>query len=587
MNINEQLAAQQKLQAALQQHQRGEVQQAEQVYRELLKGFPDMLETYQYLAVALMDQQMPDEAMKALDAGLEKWPESPHLLTAYVSVLSSLSRIDEALEYAQKTADLYPKEADAVSNLASLWMTKGEESKALELFERVVTLNPNMPIAYYNIGCLKYKEKRRDEAMVAFERAAELDPNMVAAHNNLGELYNESGRYTEAIEHLEKVMTLDKDNKLANTQLGMAYHITGSYDKALSHFLTAGESGGFDADLYALIGNVHRDMINKQLALEYYGKALAIVPDHEMAKKNHSLIEGEQLANWHLEMLADGARNQLYDKAIRAAVFEGATVLDIGTGSGLLAMMAVRAGAAKVIACEMVPTLADIAREVVKDNGFEDKITIINKKSTDLKMGEDLDEKVDIVVSEILDVGLLGEGVIPSVRDALANLAKPGAKLVPQGADIYVQLIETSYKHKLNPLKELEGFDLSAFGAYIAETTYSRVVFDFEPHRKLSMPVKALSFDFSNPGPRVLNNEAKTTAIKVPVTASGTCYGVAFWFELHLFDDIKASSGSDGELLHWGQAMRYFTEPLEVREGETISLTAYQSDMMISFDPTK
>jgi predicted RNA methylase len=79
---------------------------------------------------------------------------------------------------------------------------------------------------------------------------------------------------------------------------------------------------------------------------------------------------------FHRSMLADAPRNDFYAQAIRATVRPGDVVLDIGTGSGLLAMLAAQAGAARVVACEANPALAATAREIVRRNGFADRIEI-------------------------------------------------------------------------------------------------------------------------------------------------------------------------------------------------------------------
>ncbi len=63
-------------------------------------------------------------------------------------------------------------------------------------------------------------------------------------------------------------------------------------------------------------------------------------------------ILSHKVPHWHLPMLRETARNDVFEAAITGAVTPQTRVLDIGAGSGLLAMMAARAGARAVIACE-------------------------------------------------------------------------------------------------------------------------------------------------------------------------------------------------------------------------------------------
>lgn len=112
---------------------------------------------------------------------------------------------------------------------------------------------------------------------------------------------------------------------------------------------------------------------------------------------------------------------------LSVAIDKAPLVLDIGTGTGLLAMMAARAGAAHVIACEMFPGLCGIARGIIADNGLHDRVTVVEGKSTDIPDITSLIQnlnvtsdtataisglvKCDMVVSELLDQTLVGEGM--------------------------------------------------------------------------------------------------------------------------------------------------------------------------------
>lgn len=73
---------------------------------------------------------------------------------------------------------------------------------------------------------------------------------------------------------------------------------------------------------------------------------------------------------------------------------------------------AARAGAAHVVSCESVKLIADKAKEIVSANGLDDQVVVINKQSDLLRVGEDLPRRADILVAEIFDTGLIGEGAL-------------------------------------------------------------------------------------------------------------------------------------------------------------------------------
>src|ERR1035438_7368739 len=109
------------------------------------------------------------------------------------------------------------------------------------------------------------------------------------------------------------------------------------------------------------------------------------------------------IPRWHFAMLNDLERNNVYLTALERQVSPGSLVLDIGSGTGLLAMIAARANAGSVITCEANPVLAQMARSIIDQNGLSDRITVIPKRSTDLQIGVDLPRRADLIVSEIVD----------------------------------------------------------------------------------------------------------------------------------------------------------------------------------------
>lgn len=286
---------------------------------------------------------------------------------------------------------------------------------------------------------------------------------------------------------------------------------------------------------------------------------------------------------WHFEMLADSHRNDAYEKALRKAVKPGHTVLDIGTGSGLLSMMAARAGASHVVACEMHERLAQTAKEIVALNGFADSIQVHHKKSTLLKVGEELPEKADIVVSEILDVGALGEGALPSIRHAVQQLAKPNAILIPSAVKLWGQLIEIPARSKVAPVKEVSGFDLSPFEQYRIPNEYLKVVLKAEKYKALSPVMPLLDIDFYQLPPAYPDDQPRQIPLEIPINTPGTLQAIVFWFDLYLDEDTMVSSKPNGELEHWGQALFCFPNPKPVGAGSTVPVTLLQSDQIIRF----
>ncbi|XP_074864831.1 protein arginine N-methyltransferase 7 isoform X3 [Carettochelys insculpta] len=153
----------------------------------------------------------------------------------------------------------------------------------------------------------------------------------------------------------------------------------------------------------------------------------------------------------YADMLHDKDRNEKYYQGIHAAVSrvkergEKAIVLDIGTGTGLLSMMAVTAGADFCYAIEVFTPMAVAAVKIVEKNGFSDKIKVINKHSTEVTVGPDGDMqcRANILITELFDTELIGEGALPSYQHAHKYLVQEGCEAVPHRARVYAQLVES------------------------------------------------------------------------------------------------------------------------------------------------
>ncbi|NXW89332.1 ANM9 methyltransferase, partial [Alopecoenas beccarii] len=158
-------------------------------------------------------------------------------------------------------------------------------------------------------------------------------------------------------------------------------------------------------------------------AAGYFHKAVKLNPDFADAKENFYRVANWLVERWHFIMLNDAKRNLTYLKAIENAVHSGCkSVLDIGTGTGILSMFAKKAGAPYVYACELSKTMYELARDVVAANNMEREIKLLHLKSLDLEIPKHIPERVSLVVTETVDAGLFGEGIVESLIHAWEHL---------------------------------------------------------------------------------------------------------------------------------------------------------------------
>lgn len=289
-----------------------------------------------------------------------------------------------------------------------------------------------------------------------------------------------------------------------------------------------------------------------------------------------SRIARRRVPRWHFAMLNDTERNDALVAALERSVPAGATVLDIGAGSGFLAMAAARAGAGRVITCEMNPILAEIARQVVAEHGLSDVITVIDRPSTELRLGWDLDRPVDVLISEIVDCGIIGEGLLPSVRHARDHLLAVDGTMLPSAARLYGRVVSSRAVLNLNQATTAGGFDVSLMNT-VATRSHFPVRLSTWPHRFLTDEAQLLDFDLSRdslePGERL---------ISLTATGDGEAHALVVRFELDLAEGITLRNSLNGDGSHWMPGWVPLEKPVPVRAGESVPFRLQWSDYTLS-----
>ena len=312
------------------------------------------------------------------------------------------------------------------------------------------------------------------------------DAELLAEIGNLQVLAGDAGT---AIRHYRDALSRAPNLVAARRGLAYALQVAGQAAASLDAYRALVDSAPQDAQAQIDFGLALLKAGDAEAAIEALRRGVVLDPKNMTARAALGKLLQARVPQWHFLMLGDATRNATYDAAIRRAVNPGAVVLDIGTGSGLLAMMAARAGAGHVFACEAEPLLAEKAREIVRSNGLGDRITIIPKRSLELRIGLDLPRKVDVLVSEIVDEVLLGERIVGTLAHALTELVMENAAVVPRAGVIHAMLVESAMLHHRGHVRHAAGFDVSAFNEFSRFSCRAVDLRDVE-YRPLSAPAK-------------------------------------------------------------------------------------------------
>lgn len=416
----------------------------------------------------------------------------------------------------------------------------GDAATAVKYFEYALDINGNDPQLYANLGQAYMGIGDTMNAQDAFTEAFDQNPNDAEAAYYLG-FFAEQEDDLEKAKSFYKIAIQNNPNlRNAYVQLANVYHLQDKPKEAFIQLRTAKELFPEDMDIAFIMG--------------------------QFMTKN--------VPSWHLTMLADEPRNKAYYDALKYHVTKDDTVLDIGTGSGILAMMAARSGAKHVYACEANPILAFLASEIVSQNGLSDKVTIIEKHSSELVIGKDIPEKCDILVSEVFDSAIVGEDVLPTLRHAKKHLLKEDAKIIPEKATLYGRLTSSPHIHNAHYVDDVEGLDLSPMSDVSPKAKYYNAFFDFMPDsHRLSDEFEMIKFDFSKDLP-----ESYHTNSTISVTETGTANSIEMYFTLHFADHIEFSSKDAAPQTPWYKASQILPVNQACQKGTSLEMkTAYTS----------
>ena len=447
--------------------------------------------------------------------------------------------------------------ADELLVLARKCREQGDPWQSVVHCRTVLSGNENHAAALALLGECLAETGDLPGAGNSLSRAIEIDPAPAGPYLHLGEVNARIGRTREALrcfQHAEQLQPGD-----VNILNGYAVVLwgTGQLDEA-------------------------RALLQRAIEVE---------PENAITRRNLQLLNSRLVDRWHFAMINDTARNRQFDTALKQAITPGSVVLDIGAGTGLLSMMAVRAGAKQVIACEANPALAALAREVIRGNGYSDRIRVINKPSQQLNPDTDFPKNTrpDVLVAEVFDTLVIGEGALGTFEHARRYLLAPDAVVIPRRAVLYGGLVESERLWREGGADQSSGFDLTALNRFRPDTIALEAA-SFGG-RLLADEFAIFSFDLS--GGETTPSHVR---LDIPFRAAGVCHALVYWIRLQLDEHaaIDNRPSFDGETTgrdycaHWYQVARLLVPPVPVEPGMVLRIDAHQNRKNVAvviYDP--
>uniref|UniRef100_A0ACD5YFX1 Uncharacterized protein n=1 Tax=Avena sativa TaxID=4498 RepID=A0ACD5YFX1_AVESA len=272
----------------------------------------------------------------------------------------------------------------------------------------------------------------------------------------------------------------------------------------------------------------------------------------------------------HEEMLKDVVRTRSYQNVITQNnfLFKDKIVLDVGAGTGILSLFCAKAGAKHVYAIEC-SQMADMAKEIVKTNGYSEVITVIKGKVEEIELPV---PKVDVIISEWMGYFLLFENMLDTVLFARDKWLADDGVVLPDKASLHLTAIEDAeYKEdKIEFWNNVYGFDMSC----IKKQAMMEPLVDTVDANQIVTNCQLLkTMDIS----KMMSGDASfTVPFKLVAERNDFIHALVAFFNVSFTKCHKLmgfSTGPRSKSTHWKQTVLYLEDVVTICEGETLSGT--------------
>ncbi len=544
--------------------------EAEMCYRKAIELNPEFTEAHNNLGVTLQELGNLAGAETSYKNAISIKADFIQAHYNLGITLQELGRFEEAKESYEKAIAINSNHADAHYNLGNTFKEFNRLEEAETSYRKALVINPNFAYAYNNLGIVLQEFGKLEESESCYRNAISMNSEFSEAHSNLGNILKELLRLDEAEISHQKAIEINPNNAEAYLNFGATLKEQGRLDDAETCYKKAIAINPKYADAHSNLGAIFSEKNELLDAIKHLRIALDYSPKLVNAQINLAENLRKLIPGWHVPMMNEKKRNDAYYLALEALVKPDSRVFEIGTGSGLLSMMAAKLGAHEVSTCESNLIIAEIAKKIITDNGYDKVIKLIPKKSTSVTLGQDLTLKPEILVTEIFSNELLGEFVLPSIEDAKRRLLSPDVQIIPATGSIMVSLFGGKDLQNILFAQEYRGLRLNEFNSII-----SKKISLFNKFSSLELFTDGFeAFRFELDSKSYFPSEKKT--IELPIKSSGLCYGIIQWIRLEMTKEIVYENhpSESSEISHWQHMAYLFVEPIQIKNGDTAILSA-------------
>jgi protein arginine N-methyltransferase 1 len=260
-------------------------------------------------------------------------------------------------------------------------------------------------------------------------------------------------------------------------------------------------------------------------------------------------------------MVADSRRLLAYQKALTAVIRPGDVVVDVGAGTGVLALMAAKAGAARVYTIDShVPI--EIVREIAKINGVQDRLIPVLGESSKVT----LPERGDIVIAEIgLDEATL--------LDAKTRMLRPGGRMMPGVVSIGMAPVHAPIQYA-NLIEFWNGDHVGLSFSSLRPIACNVVHRTSMEGVHLSAPPRSIL----TVSPAEISSPMVSGTAVFDLQSDDVIHGLAAWHRIEIIPGVWHEAPPPGPQESWAHFFLPFSTPLHPRKGSALRLSVIKRE---------
>lgn len=293
---------------ALNFHQAGKLDDAEQLYNQLLLSIPFNPMLLTNLATIAFQRGDYKKAIKLLDQSLVIAPNQANALNTKGNTLQNLNRLQQAIDSYDQAIAIKANYAEAYSNRGVALQKLNQLHQAMASFDQAIAINPSYAEAYCNRGNLFKHLKQLDQAIANYNQAIAINPNNPELYSNRGNALQDLKRHHQALESFNRAIAINPNYAEAYSNRGISLQQLNRLDEALVSYERAIAINPNYAQAYSNRGNILKELYRFNEAIASYNQAIAINPNYAEAYCN--------LGNAFKDMQCLNQAEASYDKAI-------------------------------------------------------------------------------------------------------------------------------------------------------------------------------------------------------------------------------------------------------------------------------